>query len=144
MSKKCKSCGAPLEGFFSKIARLAGVRPSAKNPEYCNKCEDKIPENADRGTPARNATHSVAGGQSTEQPAEGGNATEQQAAADVSEEKTEEADEQSTEEEMLEKEPAMESEETEAELPDTAAPSSEDENGVEESVEEDDEEEKKV
>lgn len=43
MAKKCLACGAPLEGFFAKIAAFAGVKPSAKNPDYCNKCEDKAP-----------------------------------------------------------------------------------------------------
>jgi len=43
MSKKCLACGAPLDGFFAKIANLAGVKPSNKNPDYCNKCEAQIP-----------------------------------------------------------------------------------------------------
>lgn len=43
MSKKCLRCGAPLDGFFAKIAGLAGVKPSEKNPDYCNKCESLIP-----------------------------------------------------------------------------------------------------
>ena len=42
MAKKCKSCNVPLEGFFAKIASLAGVKPSAKNADYCNKCESKM------------------------------------------------------------------------------------------------------
>ena len=46
MAKKCKSCGAPLDGFFAKISALAGVKPSEKNPDYCNKCVDKIPQEA--------------------------------------------------------------------------------------------------
>ncbi|KKR05147.1 MAG: hypothetical protein UT32_C0023G0016 [Parcubacteria group bacterium GW2011_GWC2_39_14] len=43
MSKKCLACGAPLDGFFAKISALAGVKPSEKNPDYCNKCEAQIP-----------------------------------------------------------------------------------------------------
>ena len=43
MTKKCVACGAPLDGFLGKIASLAGVRPSIKNPDYCNKCESRIP-----------------------------------------------------------------------------------------------------
>lgn len=43
MAQKCVSCGAPIEGFFAKISALAGVKQSAKNPDYCNKCENKIP-----------------------------------------------------------------------------------------------------
>lgn len=43
--KKCVKCGAPLEGFFAKIASLAGVKPSAVNSEVCNKCESlPLPE----------------------------------------------------------------------------------------------------
>lgn len=37
--KKCIKCGAPLEGFFAKIASLAGVKPSTVNPDLCNKCD---------------------------------------------------------------------------------------------------------
>lgn len=46
MAKKCASCGAPLDGFFAKISALAGVKPSEKNPDYCNKCVNKIPKDA--------------------------------------------------------------------------------------------------
>jgi len=46
MAKKCLVCGAPLDGFFAKIAALAGVKPSEKNPDYCNKCEVHIPESS--------------------------------------------------------------------------------------------------
>ena len=46
MAKKCASCGAPLDGFFAKISALAGVKPSEKNPDYCNKCVSKIPREA--------------------------------------------------------------------------------------------------
>jgi len=42
MSKKCVVCGAPLDGIFAKVAALAGVKPSEKNPDYCNKCEAQI------------------------------------------------------------------------------------------------------
>lgn len=44
MYKKCLVCGAPLDGLFAKVASLAGVKPSEKNPDYCNKCESHIPE----------------------------------------------------------------------------------------------------
>lgn len=44
MAKKCKACSAPIEGFWAKISSLAGVKKSTKNPDYCNKCEDKIGE----------------------------------------------------------------------------------------------------
>ena len=47
MAKKCTGCGAPLDGFFAKIARLAGVKPSATNPDVCNKCENKMPKAED-------------------------------------------------------------------------------------------------
>ena len=41
MAKKCKKCGVPLEGFGLKVAKfLFGVKPSAKNPELCNRCEE--------------------------------------------------------------------------------------------------------
>ena len=46
MAKKCESCGAPLDGFFARISSLAGVKPSEKNPNYCNKCVSKIPKEA--------------------------------------------------------------------------------------------------
>lgn len=41
MTKRCKKCKVPLEGFLYKvIARgVLGVRPSEKDPELCNKCE---------------------------------------------------------------------------------------------------------
>ena len=43
MGKKCKKCKVPLEGFLCRLIAktLFGVRPSAKDPELCNKCEDK-------------------------------------------------------------------------------------------------------
>jgi hypothetical protein len=38
--KKCKKCGAPLEGFlYNTIGKLLGLKPSEKDPEICNKCE---------------------------------------------------------------------------------------------------------
>jgi hypothetical protein len=40
--KKCKKCGAPLEGFLYKtIGKLMGIKPSVKDPEVCNKCENE-------------------------------------------------------------------------------------------------------
>jgi len=45
MSKKCQNCGVPLEGFFAKIASLAGVKPSTTRENFCNKCENApVPE----------------------------------------------------------------------------------------------------
>ena len=38
--KKCEKCGVPLEGLFSKLASVFGVKPSSVNPKLCNKCED--------------------------------------------------------------------------------------------------------
>ena len=41
MAKKCKKCGVPLEGFGLKVAGfLFGVKPSVKDPELCNRCEE--------------------------------------------------------------------------------------------------------
>jgi hypothetical protein len=40
--KKCKKCGASLEGImYQIIGKLFGLKPSEKNPELCNKCEKK-------------------------------------------------------------------------------------------------------
>ena len=40
--KKCKKCGAPLEGFlYNTIGKLMGIKPSEKDPETCNKCEEE-------------------------------------------------------------------------------------------------------
>ena len=41
MTKKCKKCGVPLEGFGYKfIAKLLfRVRPSKKKKDLCNKCD---------------------------------------------------------------------------------------------------------
>jgi len=43
MVKRCKKCKVPLEGFMYKLiaSKIFGIRPSVKNPELCNKCEDK-------------------------------------------------------------------------------------------------------
>lgn len=43
MTKKCKKCKVPLEGFLYRLiaSKIFGVRISAKNPELCNKCENK-------------------------------------------------------------------------------------------------------
>ena len=43
MAKRCRSCKVPLEGVMYKLiaSRLFGIRPSAKDPELCNKCEGK-------------------------------------------------------------------------------------------------------
>jgi len=39
--KKCKKCGAPLEGFlYNTIGKLMGIKPSESDPEICNKCVD--------------------------------------------------------------------------------------------------------
>ena len=42
MAKKCKKCGVPLEGFMYKLiaAKIFGVKPSEKEPNVCNKCEN--------------------------------------------------------------------------------------------------------
>jgi len=41
--KKCKKCKVPLEGFLYRwiALKLFGVKPSAKTPDLCNKCEGK-------------------------------------------------------------------------------------------------------
>ena len=45
--KKCKKCGAPLEGFlYNTIGKLMGLKPSANDPEVCNKCEEEKSETA--------------------------------------------------------------------------------------------------
>ena len=38
MAKKCEKCGAPIEGFFSYISRIMGVKKSKSNPNLCSKC----------------------------------------------------------------------------------------------------------
>lgn len=45
MGTKCKKCGAPITGFWAKIAAIAGVKQSLKDPEMCNKC-DGLPAQA--------------------------------------------------------------------------------------------------
>lgn len=45
--RKCKKCGAPLEGFlYNTLGKLLGIQPSKADPEVCNKCmpEDTQPE----------------------------------------------------------------------------------------------------
>jgi hypothetical protein len=43
VAKKCQKCNVPLEGVLYKLiaATIFGIRPSVKDPELCNKCEDK-------------------------------------------------------------------------------------------------------
>ncbi|MEK6943484.1 MAG: hypothetical protein AABX00_05465 [Nanoarchaeota archaeon] len=43
MNKKCMKCNVPLEGFlYGLIAKpIFGVKPSKKNRDLCNKCENK-------------------------------------------------------------------------------------------------------
>ena len=43
MLKRCKKCKVPLEGIMYKLIALKifGVKPLAKDPELCNKCEGK-------------------------------------------------------------------------------------------------------
>ena len=43
MGKQCKICKVPLEGMMYRLitSKIFGVRPSAKDPQICNKCEDK-------------------------------------------------------------------------------------------------------
>ena len=41
MAKKCKECGAPLEGFlYNTIGKIFGIKISEKDSEVCNKCAD--------------------------------------------------------------------------------------------------------
>jgi len=41
--KRCEKCKVPLEGVGLRIAdMLFKVKPSAKNPNLCNKCEGKL------------------------------------------------------------------------------------------------------
>jgi putative protease len=41
MARRCRKCGVPLEGIMYKLiaSTIFGVRPSAKDPGLCNKCE---------------------------------------------------------------------------------------------------------
>lgn len=43
MGKKCKKHKVLLEGFLYRLitAKIFGVRPSTKDIELCNKCEDE-------------------------------------------------------------------------------------------------------
>jgi len=43
MAKICKKCKVPLEGFlyWLIVSKMFGLRSSTKDPELCNKCEDK-------------------------------------------------------------------------------------------------------
>ena len=43
MTKRCKKCKVPLEGFFYRLiaVKIFGLGPSANDPELCNKCDDK-------------------------------------------------------------------------------------------------------
>ena len=43
MAKKCRKCKVPLEGMMYRliVSKLFGIRPSAKDPGLCNKCEGK-------------------------------------------------------------------------------------------------------
>jgi len=59
MSTKCKKCGAPITGFWAKIAALAGVKQSLKDPECCNKCDSEV--TAPVSTPATPASPSLGG-----------------------------------------------------------------------------------
>ncbi|PIR94361.1 hypothetical protein COT97_01490 [Candidatus Falkowbacteria bacterium CG10_big_fil_rev_8_21_14_0_10_39_11] len=38
MAKKCEKCGAPIEGFLSKISGFMGVKKSETDPNKCTKC----------------------------------------------------------------------------------------------------------
>jgi hypothetical protein len=38
--KKCKECGAPLEGLlFNTIGKIFGIKESENAPGFCNKCK---------------------------------------------------------------------------------------------------------
>jgi hypothetical protein len=43
MTKICKKCKVPLEGFLYWLiaSKIFGLRPSTKDPELCNKCEGR-------------------------------------------------------------------------------------------------------
>jgi hypothetical protein len=58
--KKCKKCGAPLEGFlYNTIGKLLGLKPSAKDPEMCNKCEADTEEKVEVAKPAEEVVTKV-------------------------------------------------------------------------------------
>lgn len=70
--KKCKKCGAPLEGFLYKtIGKLMGIKPSASDPEICNKCvEEKKEEKVEEVVKAEDKTPVIATPATPETPAE--------------------------------------------------------------------------
>lgn len=51
MTKKCRKCGVPLEGVMYRLiaSTIFGVRPSAKDPGLCNKCEASQGKSAIQG-----------------------------------------------------------------------------------------------
>jgi len=52
--KKCKKCGAPLEGFlYNTIGKLMGIKPSASDPEICNKCVEEKKASSAEATEAK-------------------------------------------------------------------------------------------
>lgn len=42
-SPRCIACQVPFGGIGGKITRLFGSRPSRKNPNVCNMCDDMLP-----------------------------------------------------------------------------------------------------
>jgi len=91
--KKCKKCGAPLEGFlFNTIGKIMGIKPSEQDPEVCNKCAEAKPaEEASAEAPAETPAEPQAAVE-PEAPAEPEVAAEPQAAeAPAEEEKKEES-----------------------------------------------------
>jgi hypothetical protein len=58
--KKCKKCGAPLEGFlYNTIGKLLGLKPSEKDPEICNKCEADTEEKVEEVKPSEEVVAKV-------------------------------------------------------------------------------------
>jgi len=52
--KKCKKCGAPLEGFlYNTIGKLMGIKPSVSDPETCNKCAEEKTATSAEATEAK-------------------------------------------------------------------------------------------
>jgi adenylate cyclase len=41
---RCKMCQNPFHGIGGKLVGLAGFKPSRKNPNFCSRCCEKIPE----------------------------------------------------------------------------------------------------
>jgi adenylate cyclase len=39
---RCKTCRVPIRGPRAAVSRLRGIRPYAKNPQLCNRCESRI------------------------------------------------------------------------------------------------------